>query len=59
MNENSRRVLDELERRKIPLMKLGVPLGMFEFQIKKKLEQGLTDEETKQLLTIVEEVKNK
>lgn len=59
MNENSQRVLDELKKRKIPLMKLGVPLGLFEFQLKKKLEQGLTDDETSQLLTIIEEVKSK
>ena len=59
MNENSQIVIDEMERQNVSLTTLGVSLGMFEFSLKKRLERGLTDEETKQMLTILKGGKEK
>ena len=54
MNDNSRRVLEEMERRNVPKTKLACYLGMFDFSFDKRLERGLTNDETKQILSVME-----
>lgn len=54
MNENSQRVLEELTLRKASKKKLAYYLGMFEFSLDKKLSRGLTDEETKKAMSVIE-----
>lgn len=54
MNDNSQHVLEEMERRNIPKTKLACYLGMFDFSFDKRLERGLTDDETKQILSVME-----
>ena len=54
MNDNSQHVLEEMERRHVPKTKLACYLGMFDFLFNKKLERGLTDDETKQILSVME-----
>lgn len=54
MNDNSRKVLEELKKRNIPQKKLAYYLGMFDFSLERKLERGLTDEETKEAMSVLE-----
>ena len=53
MNKNSQTVLEEMKHQNVSLTTLGVSLGMFEFSLKKRLERGLTDAETQQILSIL------
>lgn len=53
MNENSRRVFDEMKRRNVSTSALALRLGMFEFSLEKKLERGLTDTETQRVLKVL------
>ncbi len=56
MNANSERILTEMERRNIPLRKLALSLGMFDFSLQNKLDRGLTDSETETMLSKIQEV---
>jgi hypothetical protein len=42
-----------MKHQNVSLTTLGVSLGMFEFSLKKRLERGLTDAETQQILSIL------
>lgn len=53
MNDNSRRVVDEMKRRKVSRMELALSLGMFDFSLKNRLEKGLTDAETQRILNVL------
>ena len=53
MNENSQRVVDEMKRRDVSTSELALRLGMFEFSLEKRLEKGLSDDETQRVLNVL------
>ena len=53
MNENSKRVVDEMKRRNVSRQELALSLGMFDFSLKNRLERGLSDDETQRILNVL------
>lgn len=54
MNDNSKKVINEMKHRNVSKMELALSLGMFVFSFEHRLERGLTDEETRQIMNILE-----
>ena len=54
MNDNSLKVVEEMKKRNVSKMELAIALGMFVFSFQNRIERGLTDEETDQIMNILE-----